>query len=124
MSVNPPKLLIVGGNARNQKLLADFIKKLGYETIRADTLEILDSILDGAPEAGFALVDISGFDETVWNRCARLHKMDIPLLLISPKQSAAVRKLGFAHGAQTVLEKPLVMRELADTIHGFMRAQE
>jgi DNA-binding response OmpR family regulator len=41
--------------------------------------------------------------------------------VISPKQSAAVRKLSFAHGAQTVLEKPLAMRELADAIHSLMQ---
>lgn len=115
------KLLIVGSNARNQELLSDFIGRLGYEAVRADTLEILDTILDSHLPVRFALVDITGFDQKIWDRCARLHGLDIPLLLISSKQSIAVRKLAIAHGAQTVMEKPLIMRELADTIHGFMQ---
>lgn len=118
----PNRLLIVGSNAKNQDLLATFIDRLGYAILRADTLEALTQILDEAQPLRFALVDITGFDPAVWECCARLHARDIPLLIISPRQSAAVRKLGYAHGAQTIMEKPLVMRELADAIHGFMQA--
>lgn len=116
------KLLIVGSNPRNQELLAAFIARLGYASVRADTLEALTQYLDNGDPLRFALVDITGFDETIWERCARLHARDIPLLIISPRQSATVRQLGYAHGAQTIMEKPLEMRELADAIHSFMQA--
>lgn len=124
MTADSKKLLIVGCNARNQELLSDFIKRLGYHVVRGDDLTALDSTLDECQSVRFALVDITGFDQGVWQRCARLHGLDIPLLVISPKQSAAVRKMGFAHGASSILEKPLVMRELADIIHGFIRVSE
>ncbi len=116
------RLLIVGSNARNQDLLAAFIHRLGYAILRADTLAMLTQLLDDAQPLRFALVDITGFDATIWECCARLHARDIPLLIISPRQSAAMRQLAFAHGAQTIMEKPLVMRELADAIRGFMQA--
>lgn len=121
MTPGAQRLLIVGSNPRNQELLAAFIGRLGYEVLRADTLAELDGVLDDPQSVRFTLVDITGFDQGVWDRCARLHALDIPLLVISPRQSSAVRQLSFAHGARTVLEKPLAMRELADTIHGFMR---
>jgi DNA-binding response OmpR family regulator len=124
MTADVKKLLVVGSNPRNQELLSEFIERLGYGVIRADTLGAVDQVLDDRRNVRFALVDITGFDPSVWERCARLHSLDIPLLVISPKQSNAVRKMGFSHGARTVLEKPLVMRELADTIHGFMQANE
>jgi DNA-binding response OmpR family regulator len=113
--------LIVGANSKNQDLLGAFVERLGYSTFRADTLEVLDKMLDEQHPLRFALIDITGFDAAIWERCSRLHQLDIPLLVISPKQSAAVRKLSFAHGAQTVLEKPLAMRELADAIHSLMQ---
>lgn len=123
MSPGPEKLLIVGSNPRNQELLVEFIAKLGYTTLRADTLEVLDTLLDEAPQAAFALVDITGFGNGIWSRCARLHEIDIPLLLIAPKQSLVLKQLGFAHGAQTILEKPVGMRELAAAIRGFLHSK-
>jgi len=124
MTASSKKLLIVGSNFRNQELLSEFIERLGYGVTRVDDLAAMDQVLDDHQNIRFALVDITGFDQNVWERCVRLHSLDIPLLVISPKQSLAVRKMGFSHGARTILEKPLVMRELADTIHGFMRADE
>lgn len=117
------RLLIVGNNVKNQELLTAFIARLGYSTLRADTLDALTQILDEAQPFRFALVDVTGFDQAIWECCARLHARDIPLLIISPRQSVAVRRLSYAHGAQTVMEKPLIMRELADAIRGFMQAQ-
>lgn len=124
MSDAADKLLIVGCNPKNQELLAAFIARLGYASVRADTLTELAQILDNEEPLRFALVDISGFNQEIWDLCARLHARDIPLLVISPRQSAAVRKLGYEHGAQTVMEKPLAMRELADAIHGFIQADQ
>lgn len=120
MSAPGNKLLIVGSNPRNQALLEAFILRLGYVCVRADTLAELAQILDSGTSLRFALIDITGFGPEIWDHCARLHARDIALLVISPRQSAAVRRLSFEHGAQTVMEKPLVMRELADAVHGFM----
>ncbi|ROQ93612.1 response regulator transcription factor [Desulfosoma caldarium] len=112
----------MGANPRNQELLSAFVQRMGYEAVRADDLDAVDDILDHRLNIKIALVDVTGFDQGVWQRCARLHGQGIPLLVISPKQSAAIRKMSFSHGAQAVLVKPLGMRELADMIHGFMQA--
>lgn len=116
------QLMIVGSNPNNQRLLAEFITKLGYDVVRADSLEEVDRLICQETEPDFALLDISGFDQLVWERCSSINSRNIPLLVISPRQSAEVTKLSLAHGAQSVLAKPLVMRELADVIHGFMQA--
>lgn len=122
MSTVAKELLIVGGNLRNQELLTQFIERLGHQALRADSLAALDQILAENHAVRFALVDITGFDQGIWERCTSLHRRDIPLLVISPRQSAAVTKLSFAHGAQSIMVKPLVMRELAEAIRGFMEA--
>ncbi|UFS71390.1 response regulator [Geomonas sp. RF6] len=124
MSGSRGAVLIVGSNRRNQDILFNFITSLGYAVSRADSLEDLDAALTTGCQSGFALVDITGFDRAIWERCTRLNADDIPLLVISPRQSSEVTKLGIAHGAQSVLAKPLVMRELADTIRGFMKESE
>lgn len=114
----PPtqRLLIVGSNPRNLELLERFLAGLGYATVRTATMEVLDQTLDQNDKLDLALVDITGFDQSIWSRCARLHTANIPLLIISPRQSAAIQQESALHGAHGLLVKPLVMRELSTLI--------
>jgi len=57
-------------------------------------------------------VDIAGFDRSIWERCERLRAADIPFIIISPRQSAAIQEAVLAHGARGVLVKPLAVKEL------------
>ena len=105
-------LLAVNSNPRNLELLAQFLNQAGYQVISVDNLAAFDAALDHSPQVGLALVDISGFDHSIWLRCERLQKRDIPLLVISSKQSSAIQQESLAHGARSVLVKPLVVRDL------------
>ncbi len=117
MSEQPTQqLLVVGSNLRNLELLERFLTGLGYATVRTANMEILDQVLDQDHKLDLALVDISGFDQAIWSRCARLHTANIPLLIISPRQSAAIQQESAIHGAHGLLVKPLVMRELSTLI--------
>ena len=44
------------------------------------------------------------------------HTTAVRLLVISPRQSASMQQQSIAHGAQSVLVKPLVVRELVELI--------
>jgi DNA-binding response OmpR family regulator len=105
-------VLTVDRNQRNLELLAQFLNKEGYETLQASTIEALEHIVDTTDSIGLALVDISGFDRSIWKCCEQLQTKGIPLLVLSPKQSAAIQQESFAHGARGVLIKPLVVKEL------------
>jgi DNA-binding response OmpR family regulator len=70
---------------------------------------------------GLALVDISGFDSSIWSYCERLRASTIPFLVIVPKQNFAIQREILAHGAQGVLVKPLVVKELMGLIANFLR---
>jgi DNA-binding response OmpR family regulator len=63
-----------------------------------------------------ALVDIAGFDRTVWERCEALRQHKIPFLVLSPRHSAALQQASFTHGASGVLIKPLLVRDLLGLI--------
>lgn len=114
------QILVVGVNARNLELLGGFLEKQGYRSVSAASVEQLDGIIRSRSDLALALVDVSGFNASIWERCRAIHDKDIRLLIISPKQSAAIQKESLTHGAQGVLVKPLVMRELADLIRGLM----
>ncbi len=111
-----PLLLTVDANKRNLELLAQFLGNEGYSTITAATLDEFDIALNSPQEFKLALVDISGFDRGIWERCDRLHEKDIPVLVISPKQSAGIQQESLTRGARGVLVKPLAVRELVRVV--------
>ena len=64
-----PVILTVDRNHRNLELLSQFLGREGYQTRTAATLEEFDQALAEANGIGLALVDIAGFDCTIWERC-------------------------------------------------------
>ena len=71
-----------------------------------------------------ALVDITGFDQSIWLRCEQLRSKHRPFLVISPRQSAAIQQASLSHGAKGVMIKPLVVKELIGLVQGMLEGQE
>ena len=105
-------VMVIGTNSRNLELLSQFLGKEGYETRMATTLERFVEILDSEERLGLALVDIAGFDRTIWQHCERCSELGIPLFVISPPPAPRAQHESLEHGAQGVLYKPLVVKEL------------
>jgi DNA-binding response OmpR family regulator len=116
-----PLILTIDRNQRNLELLAQFLSKEGYSTVSVSSLDNFDAILEQSDSVALALVDISGFDRNIWAFCEKLTDKGIPLLVISPQQLAGIRQESLAHGAQGVLFKPLVVKELAAIIRNMLR---
>ncbi len=117
MGTSKLPILIVGSNPRNLELLAQFLKKEGYESVSATKLEQFGQILESGERYGLALVDIAGFDRGIWEHCERCSNQNIPLLIISPQQVSSIRQESMSHGAQGVLFKPLVVKELVNLVN-------
>ncbi|MCL1470487.1 response regulator [Argonema antarcticum] len=115
-----PFILAVDHNRRNLELLGQFLNKEGYQTISAGSQEEFQQALSGETEIGLVLVDISGFDRQIWDLCEKLRDDQIPFLVISPKQSAAIQQESIAHGARSMVVKPLAIREFLGMIRGLM----
>lgn len=116
----PPLILTVSSNRRNLELLDEVLAKGGFRTYGVDTMTALDAALEG--EAGFALalLDLSGFDRSVWERCERLQEKGVPFLILSPSQSAVVEQEGRVWGARGVLTKPLKMQDLLQLVQALI----
>ena len=115
-----PVILAVDHNHRNLELLNHFLGREGYHTRTATTLEEFDLVLAEANSIGLALVDITGFDRRIWERCEGLRHHSIPFLVLSPRQSNAIQQASITHGARGVLIKPLVVKELLGLIHSLL----
>lgn len=116
-------ILAVDRNRRNLELLAQFLNKEGYSTLSATSVEEFNQALEKAETIGLVLVDISGFDRKIWDYCERLRDAEIPFLVLSPRQSVAIHQESLAHGARSMLVKPLVVKELLGLIRGLLREQ-
>jgi DNA-binding response OmpR family regulator len=109
-------ILIVGSNLAELELLSQQIAKEGCGTLIAAGLEELDSAIE---KGGFplALIDLTGFDRSIWQRCGALHEAKIPFIIISPQRSPLVQKESMRYGASGLLVKPLGIKELIEYMH-------
>lgn len=107
-----PTVLGIDKNPNNVVLLTRYLEDEGYDVVGANNYEELDKALDDKADYDLALVDITGFDQTIWERCRQLRDRGIPFFLISPRQSLALEQEGIVRGARGVLVKPLIVREM------------
>jgi DNA-binding response OmpR family regulator len=118
-----PLILAVDRNPRNVELLRQFLGKAGYELLAATTPDEFDRALAASEDIKVALVDIGGFDRSIWERCEGLRARQIPFLVLSPKQSTALQQTSLTHGARGVLVKPLVVKELLGIIRSLLEEE-
>jgi len=116
-----PVILAVDHNSRNLELLSQFLGREGYQTRTAADLEGFDQALAEANGIDLALVDIAGFDRSIWERCEALRHHKIPFLVLSPRQSAAIQQASLTHGAHGVLVKPLTVKDLLGLICSLLK---
>jgi DNA-binding response OmpR family regulator len=116
-----PVILAVDHNSRNLELLSQFLGREGYQTRTAADLQEFDQALAETDGIDLALVDIAGFDRSIWERCEALRYHKIPFLVLSPRQSAAIQQASLTHGAQGVLVKPLTVKDLLGLISSLIR---
>ncbi|MEO1378705.1 MAG: response regulator, partial [Cyanobacteria bacterium J06635_10] len=76
--------LAVNSNHRNLELLNQFLSRDGYRVISASNLEEFDRAIDTRINLG--LIDITGFDRSIWQWCQKLQNQQIPFLIILPRQ--------------------------------------
>lgn len=111
-----PVVLALDRNRQNLELLARFLDKEGFALQGVGSLEELDRELVHAERFQVALLDLVGFDSSVWQRAERLHVAGVPFLLISRRVEPRGMQEGIRRGAGGVLEKPLRVKELMTLI--------
>ncbi len=113
-------ILAIDRNQRNLELLTQFLQAEGFQILTANSLETVEHLLSQSHPIQVALVDISGFDRTIWHYCEQLRLAHIPFLVLSPRQSAQLQQQSLASGARSMLVKPLVIKELVGLLHRLM----
>jgi DNA-binding response OmpR family regulator len=111
-----PLILAVDSNRANLEVLSQELGREGYATLKAASLEELDGAIKGKERVALSLIDLSGFDERIWERCEELREAKIPFILLSPQRSPTVQRDSLKYGASGLLLKPLAIQELLEHI--------
>ncbi len=114
------KILVVDSNRSSLGHLSQQLGQAGYETLTAASLEELDRAMQEKEKIALVLLDISGFDHDVWQRCEELSKAKTPCIVIAPQRSPAMQRETMEHGARGLLVKPIEFNDLMEHIHGVL----
>lgn len=112
-----PVVLIVNANRSEMETFAKELKEEGYVTVGASSLEEMDSAIEGQENIKLALLDLAGFNDSIWERCDRMHEAKIPFIVIMTQRSPGIQRDSMKHGANGLLVKPLGIKELIEHIH-------
>lgn len=115
------RILVVGHNPTNVTLMQQLLDQEGFQTAAATSLHGVDTLLQASEPLDLALVDLTGFDATVWQRCERLRELQIPFLLISPR-SVGSPVIVPSGGAPTILTKPLSKAQFVTTVRAMLES--
>lgn len=101
-------ILIVDRNPRNLQLLMQVLDGNGFQTTGVPDLAQFDALIAQPDPFALALIDVDGFDATIWERCRQLHERQIEVLLVVGRRAIPFVQLQGAHCmARAVLPKPL-----------------
>jgi DNA-binding response OmpR family regulator len=107
-----PIILALNRNPKNLEILTKILKEEGYEVMGALNPHELEEFTSSTEKIDIAILDISGFNKTIWDSCELLRVKKIPFLVLSPHQQKTVEKQGMLSGAKGVMTKPLAIKEL------------
>ncbi len=111
-TASKPLIFSLSRNKRNSDILVKILGEQGYEVAGfSDPIEMVSEakIIE---KVDLVLMDISGFNQNIWKSCEDLRLLDISFLVLSPQQHRVIEEQSMKQGAERVLVKPLVIKEL------------
>ena len=123
MRMNAPStsILIVEDDPEIRRLLADFMRKEGFETECADGATAMDAALRRM-RPDLIVLDLMLPGEDGLSICRRLRATDdIPILMLTAKSDEIDRVVGLEMGADDYLAKPFAPRELLARVRAILR---
>lgn len=111
-----PTVMLVSSNRSNAEQLSQSLKQQKYDMRIATSLSELDTSLQSKERVSLVVIDLAGFDQTVWEYCEGLQVARIPFLVIADQRSPSVQQESMRYGARGVFTKPVGVKELAEYI--------
>ena len=119
-------LLVLSRNRRNLELLTQVLEQASYQIIAVSSCSKIEEALAATVKVDLGLIDLAGCNRQIWDYCERLQAENIPFLTFTPQYNFNHRTIesdSLAHGASSVLRKPLVIRNLLLLINSSIEKQ-
>ncbi len=118
-----PKVLVVDDSWTDLTLIATPLRECGYEVITAvDGDEAVEKVLAERPQ--LVVLDVILPKQNGFQLCRRLKQMeqsrDIPIILISGKNTPLDKRWGLQQGAEMYLTKPFNRDELIASVRSLV----
>ena len=117
------KILIVDDEARMRKLVSDFLKKEGYETLQAKNgRECLD-IFNDSNEVSLIILDVMmpKMDGIEVLKNIRQFDSKIPVIMLTAKDEEEDELKGFKNGADEYISKPFSPKILVARVNAILK---
>ncbi|MBQ4339263.1 MAG: response regulator transcription factor [Clostridia bacterium] len=119
------KILIADDEALIRRLVCDFLKKSGYETVEADNGEKAIQIFNSCNDIDLAVLDIMMPELDGWEVCRRIRRVsDIPVLFLTARSQEFDELNGFEAGGDDYVTKPFSPSVLVKRIEALLKRSE
>jgi len=121
MNAHPATILIVEDDPEIGRLVADFMRREGFEVACAADGKAMDALLQRL-RPDLLILDLMLPGEDGLSICRRLRADDtIPILMLTAKSDEIDRVVGLEIGADDYLTKPFGPRELLARVRAILR---
>ena len=116
-----PLILIVDDEERLRRVITDYLRIKGYETMEAaDGIEALECF-ERRP-ADLVLLDVMMPRMDGWETCRALHaRSNVPIIMLTARGQEEVELQGFSLGADEYIVKPFSLKILLARIEAVLR---
>lgn len=118
-------ILVVEDDKNTRKLMCAVLKRSGFEVFSAENgvqaLDVMDKQHIDLIVLDIMMPQMDGYELTKELRAAN---MQLPILMVSAKQEAKDRRMGFRMGTDDFMTKPVDEEEMVLRIHALLRRSQ
>ena len=116
------KILVADDEQLIRKLVCDFLKKEGYETLEAEDGSQAIAVYNSNPDIKLIILDIMMPEIDGWEVCRRIRKKsDVPIILLTARSQEFDELVGFEAGADDYVTKPFSLTVLGKRVAALLK---
>jgi two-component system, OmpR family, response regulator ResD len=101
------KILVVDDEPRIRRLICDFLKREGCQTLEAENGKIALEIFFAEPKVELVILDVMMPELDGWSTCREIRKQaQIPIIMLTARGEEADELFGFELGTDEYITKP------------------
>lgn len=116
------KIIVADDEQLIRRLVCDFLKKEGYETLEAEDGSQALLLFNSNPDVSLMILDIMMPEIDGWDLCKRIRKKsDVPIILLSARSQEFDQLTGFEVGADDYVTKPFSPTVLVKRVEALLK---